>query len=410
MSLSSLLDKLSGLLSKSFIFAAFLPTLMATFMNGLLLYLHQPWFRGWFNSELKGSNAFTVTTAAVALTIVAYMLSSVSVYLQEVLEGKHALPMWVREQMSVGQQKRLDDLWAERVQARDNHLDIKEDQEKWKKLLSDAASSGVATGIASLGAFQPQFNIVDAFLKIKRAEAKAPTYAELEGIVTNLSQVLAGVSIQLNPEVAQAKNDLSKVINTAARIWEASEAKAINKIQSSFGGFDYVAPTAMGNVAESMQNYAMSHYGMNLERFWTRFQFVLQGEKDYYGALQDAKTQLDFLVASCWLVTFTWVGWVVALSFFDLRPNLWVYLAVALGGPLLSRLFYGLAVTNYSSLSNLIGSGVDLYRFSLLRKLHAAMPPGLRQERRIWHALQSATADDEFSYASEEKEKEKEKS
>ncbi len=146
-----------------------------------------------------------------------------------------------------------------------------------------------------------------------------------------------------------------------------------------------LAPTQMGNIAESVRGYTQSRYSMNLDFLWTRFQKVLQGDAAFYQTLQDAKTQLDFAVSMFWLTAASWAIWVVALPFLS---HTWLPLiSVAVAGPLLVRVWYMIAVQNYRSFADLLRSAVDLFRFALLAEFKIPLPTDVTAERAIWGSL-----------------------
>jgi hypothetical protein len=165
-----------------------------------------------------------------------------------------------------------------------------------------------------------------------------------------------------------------------------------------------VAPTAMGNVAQTMQAYAVTRYQLNLEKFWGDLQTTLQtSNRDFFGQLQDAKTQLDFLVTCYWLSSLVTLACGSILLAKGQSAGL--FLAVALGGPIGAYFFYLLAVKSYQSFAELVRIGVDLYRFQLLDSLHIARPRTARDERVIWSVLQRlsylGTEGTELSYKQE---------
>jgi hypothetical protein len=136
-----------------------------------------------------------------------------------------------------------------------------------------------------------------------------------------------------------------------------------------------------------MQGYGITRYNINLETFWPRLQPVLAAaNKDYYQGLLDSKTQLDFLIACCWLSAITAAVWVLLLAVTG--GPWWLFLIVALAGPLAAGFCYELAVENYVAFTELVRASVDLYRFQLLQQLHIALPGGIRDERATWQALQ----------------------
>ena len=146
-----------------------------------------------------------------------------------------------------------------------------------------------------------------------------------------------------------------------------------------------VAPTRMGNVAESVRSYAQSRYSMNLDFFWTRLQKVLQGKPEYYKTLQGAKTDLDFSVSLFWLTVLSTAIWLLALPFLS---RTWLPLiAVGILGPAIARIWYLVAVQNYRSFADLIRGSLDLFRLELLTDLKLALPVDSQTERKLWDSL-----------------------
>lgn len=70
----------------------------------------------------------------------------------------------------------------------------------------------------------------------------------------------------------------------------------------------------------------------------------------------------------------------------------WLLLAVAIVGPLATRLFYLAATENYVAFGELVRSSIDLYRFDLLDALRVTRPHSLRDERVLWDTLQRVSA------------------
>ena len=494
MSLSALLDKLTGLVSKGFMLAAFVPVLAFAFVNGTL-YFQAQWFRSWVRSGIAKAPVFDTTAIVVALAVIAYLLSSVALFLREVLEGKHFLSAWpaLERRMRAHQQRRFDDIWRSYKEARDNRLRLGQATIiGWQNQLANAAGDGIRNHpgtVSEPNTFEGGRRV--ALLRHKRATADPPTALELSEAValmsgklkraTNDSRSFARTAFalltlfDLSPTLPlQTKRywqaelcvaavdgirrhrdqtayvstpspaarliaslrssavpvtderlehavdllrielrasdegrsalrrdrfDLLDLFDYASRAWGPLEVRYFNQRQSLFGG-GFVAPTSMGNVAESMQNYALSRYRLNLETFWSRLQVVIQANKEFYTTLQDAKTQLDFLVACCWLSVATWIPWMIAMPF--VAPSIWMYLPVAVAGPFLAYLFYALGTTNYATLADLVNSGVDLYRFGLLQALKIPLPRGARQEQALWARLRDFSSfgqEVELSYA-----------
>src|SRR5215213_9236839 len=108
--LGTLLEKLGTLLPKNFIIANFFPMLLFAAMNGLMLY----WMSDRFRQALQ--NYFAMTTGSqaligfpilIAITLAAYIFSTLNLFQREFLEGRY-LPPGLTKVLTAGQQRRLD--------------------------------------------------------------------------------------------------------------------------------------------------------------------------------------------------------------------------------------------------------------------------------------------------------------
>jgi len=106
---------------------------------------------------------------------------------------------------------------------------------------------------------------------------------------------------------------------------------------------------------------------------------------DFYSTVQDAKTQVDFLVSCIWFGAASIVFWVPysAVYGYGLAP----FLLVAVLGPLVLVLLYRICLQNYRAFAALVRSAIDMYRLKLLEELHVPLPEGALQERRLWEAM-----------------------
>jgi hypothetical protein len=392
MSFASVLDKLTGLLSKTFVLAAFMPVVLGAFLNSIVLFIDQPWIRKWLLGKPDGLQLMVVT---VALCVAAYTLSSVSVYLQETLEGKHLLPQGIKRRMRATQQSKRQTVQSRYYEARDNALAIEAKREDWLDGMQKAFEGTQPTKARS--GRNPTLIQVDLdvdILDTKRQQAAPATADRLDTVVNDLIEVLAQPGVDA-ARLDAAYEKLLSLIGYSEKGWRLIEAEFADDVELLFAA-ESDAPTRMGNVANSIEAYAWKRYGIKLRMFWSRLQVIVQVDKNYYSVLQDAKTQLDFLVACCWLSGLSWLGWMIVLPLTSYHLTL--FLVVACVGPALCVFFYGLAVTNYAALGNLIECGVDLHRFELLTALHVKSPSSIREERAIWSALQSPREAD-LSYA-----------
>jgi len=100
--------------------------------------------------------------------------------------------------------------------------------------------------------------------------------------------------------------------------------------------------------------------------------------------VQDAKAQLDFLIALWWMVAASACVWAAVLTFLRSWGLLFMIAAAA---PVVCVVTYRLALNAYLALADLMKSGVDLFRFDLLRALHLALPRGTNEEQRLWEEI-----------------------
>jgi hypothetical protein len=141
----------------------------------------------------------------------------------------------------------------------------------------------------------------------------------------------------------------------------------------------------MGNIAETIQSYAMRRYRCNLEVLWTNLMQIVQKNDKAQATLMEAKTQLDFLVACCWLTLLTGAIWSVIT--FAVAPSRWGFLLAALGGPLGAYLWYRAAAEQYRSFADVAMTLFDSFRFELLGAMRLQPPSDVEQERILWSAV-----------------------
>jgi hypothetical protein len=381
---NNVLDALTGLLPKYFIFGSFVPVLIFSFINGALLYLHVAAFRTFAREQIGVPAALYVAVLLVGLIVVAYVLSAVSGFLRELLEGKH---WWFFEQeFREVEQRRRDDLDTRYEEARDDAARLHADAQTLRTSLVRAANQGAAKhrGVAEYDRAVESGPIMLDFLLATRSK-RPIRYSELSTAVKAMSATLRSRDIRQIPALRADLTTLHDLIDDAANGASFREFSLFAQRQADFG-VSTPAPTRMGNVAAALNAYTSTRYDFDLDTFWSRFQTVLQRAEDKgHESLLDAKTQLDFLIVCFWLTTATWIVWFSALILAGTSP--WVFTAISIIGPVATFGFYRLAVTNYLSYGALVRATVDLNRFALLSALHVALPKDLKQERALWSAL-----------------------
>jgi hypothetical protein len=383
--LGALLDKLGSLFSKAFVLGS-IPLLAFLFLHGLMVYRVSYRFQKFVTSYLFGADTARTAVIAFAMLLVVAMLtyvqSMLSVTLREVLEGKHfgiftnALSQLYRD--------RLQKLERSLTEAKRNRRTIRQSQQTWRETMGTAYREGQkqkGCAYTRASALQTLFDRRDGNQDI--------TFNELSSSVEDMTKQLAKNNPELDTQASgqldEDHGQLLHLIDYAATKWEARYVAYLAQYDFDYGGKD-VAPTRMGNISNAAGYYAASRYSMNLEVFWTRLQKVLQADTNFYTVLQEAKMQVDFLVALVWLsLTFTLL-WVVLLPVLGEGRDL--FLIIAVFGPILTYICYRIALQNYRVFSDLLRASVDLYRLDLLKALHIELPANAEQERTLWEMLE----------------------
>lgn len=395
--LSTLLQNLQSLLSKSFVIGSFFPALTFWFLNGLMLFwLFEPFRAEVLDSFGSGNttrSAFLVGAALVGIALFAYALSAMSGTLRSLLEGKWW--DWLSAAFVPAEAHRLYRI----EQALNNVIALRggldSRAEDWKKCLRDARIEGsqnhpgvnVYTGTTEPAAVQIR-ELHELHLNHTLLQA-----AQLEAAVAVLEQVLrqndAGARVDGKYALDDAQQQHVWLIDRAVDRARDEHFRLANKHVFNFGTLR-LAPTMMGNIADTAQSYAANRYRFNLEVFWSRLQKTLQKDEKFYPVVQDAKTQLDFLIACAWLTALWTAVWTVVLGSVSYHHR--VFLAVALGGPVLAYVWYRVAVEHYRAFADVLRTAVDLFRFDLLKELRLAVPADVVDEWALWESLTALTA------------------
>lgn len=389
--LGTLLEKLGTLLPKNFIIANLFPMLLFAAVNGLMLY----WFSDTFRHAVRsyftmnaGEQALIGFPILIAITLAAYIFSTLNLLQREILEGEH-LPGRLQSALIAGQRRRADETDEQVLQVKKLRRSLKDFD--GPERITAARDIGNTLQTLCVYSKSSAAAIAVAGLARKRMRNQMINLEELNNAVGRLEQEMRACPVDiLNPALPDCDNKvlLDRDEGTFLKCLEYIKTRVENDYNAVFNKkeFNYssfrLAPTAMGNIAESVRGYTLSRYAMNLDAFWSRLQKILIDDEKFYSTLVDAKTQLDFLISFFWLTVCFTIIWTVELLY--LRRSLLAFLLVAVGGPLLSVLWYRIALQNYRAFADICRTSVDLYRFQLLGLLHIEQPKGNLHERETW--------------------------
>ncbi len=386
--LGTLLDKLQSLFSKNFVISS-IPLFAFLLFNGLMSYrvsyYFQQWIEKYFLSQDPTRQALLAFGTLLLVVIVSYVLSTLSVFMREVLEGKHFLGKFVSNALCQRFRNRLAQVEKKLDEARKKRRVIRQKQEIWTRALSDAYQLG-KTANQCIYERQPELTtLIDA--RTGNQEIALPLLeAEVNTLATTLQTNNPEMPNNVQSErLDQDHGEVLSLIRFSLDKAQAEYARHLTEFQFDYAG-EEVAPTKMGNISRVAPHYAASRYSLNLDIFWTRLQKVIQNDANFYSVLQDAKMQLDFLVGLVWYTLLFTLIWVAVLPGLGEAKNLFQIIAIA--GPLLTYVWYRIALQNYRAFSDLLRACVDLYRLDLLKALHVPLPANAEQERLIWETME----------------------
>jgi hypothetical protein len=389
--LSTFLGQLQSYFSKYFLLGSFFPMLAFAFLNGAAVYfLIEPSRKlidDTISNSTVGRGAFITTSVIVAIVLAAYVLSSVSTFLRRQLEGK-----WGKgfSKLLIPSQNRRRQNLINEVQSAAMEMADLEDASAWEGLMRTARDSGrlhwPKTRFDRPDPDELQRNLDD--LELKRGKYEVVEAAELEAHVLTIARRLEACNVDLSPRLAQQHERLTALIDYARENARARHAHFQNDLNSNFGPHD-PAPTRMGNIANTIQGYALRRYHCNLELIWSNLQRMVQKDEKAQAALQEAKTQLDFLVACCWLTLLSSAFWLIFFGL--LMPSRTGFVATAFVGPTIAYMWYRAAAEQYRSFADVAMTSFDSFRFDLLREMRLRIPADVEEERLIWESVDRLT-------------------
>ena len=382
--LSTFLTQLQNYFSKYFLVGSFFPVLAFAFLNGVVAYpLIWAW-RGWADANILKATAagaaFFTTSLVVALALSAYVLASLGTFLRRVLEGQW--PRRLRAIFVPSQYARREALVESLTQAGLEVADIGYSPD-WIARVGAAWTEGRQNhpGVAWAAPNPDAIGVRLTELDRLRIRYDVIPAARLEALAGALAAALQTCDMDQSPALDAYYRRLQALIQYATDRARGRRAQLQNELNSNFGEQD-IAPTKMGNVANTIQGYVMRRYHCNFETVWSNLQRIVPKDDKAEAALQEAKTQLDFLVACCWLSLLSALLWSFYFAFAD--PNRWGFLAAALGGPVFAYMWYRAAAEQYRSFADVAMTSFDTFRFDLLGQIGVSLPANVEEERLIW--------------------------
>jgi hypothetical protein len=385
--LGTLLDKLQSLFSRNFAIGS-IPLLAFLFLNGLMAfrvsYYFQRWVQAYFLSKDLSRQAVISFALLVMVVIVSYVVSTLGVFMRETLEGKHGLGKFFSDALSQRYRDRLFQVERDLREARTKRRKLREKQDLWTREMGEAYQLG-ARMLACIYPGRPELVTLSDRLKGNQELTVTDLEPEVQSLTTTLRANNPELDTPPSKLLDRDHGTLLQLIRYATDRAQENYAQSLTEFQFDYAGED-VAPTKMGNISRVAPHYAASRYSMNLDIFWTRLQKVVATDTNFYSVVQDAKMQVDFLVALIWYTLLFTLVWVIALPCMGEARNL--FLGIAIAGPLLAYVWYRVALQNYRAFANLLCASVDLFRMDLLKAFRIPLPANAEQERLVWETIE----------------------
>jgi hypothetical protein len=330
--LSTFLTQLQNYFSKYFTIGSFFPMLTFTFLNGLIAYPLVGAWRSWANANIlqasAGGAAFFTASIVVAIVLAAYVLAALSTFLRRMLEGQWSEGF--RKLFVPAQNRRREAIVKRLTEAGMEMADLAY-APKWNEGIGAAWTEGRQNYPDEVWAPDPDpiraslAELEDKFTKYEFVPA-----GKLQEIANTIANALKSHNMDKSPRLDEHHRKLTGLIQYADDRARGRYARLQNELNSNFGAQE-IAPTKMGNVANTIQGYVMRRYHCNFETVWSNLQRIVPKDDKANAALQEAKTQFDFLVACYWLTLLSAVLWSIVFALID--PSRLSLLLASLGGP-----------------------------------------------------------------------------
>ena len=409
--LSTLLDSIRlQFASKSYWLTGMLPLLLFLTASVFTAAPHYPWLMPLLTqSETWTAAAFKYFLESLLLTVLAYLLSTLSSVLLRMLEGRIGPLAWISWALSPAHRTRLRQIDREYRDARREQGKINKNKDAWLATLRTARGEGRAKPPLTEPEEDawPQTTAGEAIAAIRIVQEgnEYLEFVQLEAAVGLMASELGAHKSEATGVLTDARFDIEAAIQYGLDRREFDVRRLLQERQANYPGVrptaadqpegpvanNILAPTLMGNIGRTIGTYALVRYQMDLDIFWTRLQNSLQKDaKDYYAVLQDSKVQVDTMVTLCWTsVVFTVVWLATLLTLPTSTPR--QFLTVGILGTLAVIMFYALACESYRVFADVMRSSVDLFRFQVLKALSIALPADSNNEKALWLRLGNAT-------------------
>ncbi|HLG36888.1 MAG TPA: hypothetical protein VI338_02035 [Nitrososphaera sp.] len=390
--LGSTLDKVQSLLGKGYLLGGFVPMLFFMSISGFVLHLSFNPARYAINRLLEQAaleqSPFWVGLIC-ACGIAGFFLWSLNPFLRNILEGWF-LPEPIRRSLEKRQQDHLRKIESEIKSLHDELFLYRRatlGKEPWGDCLAKARNLGTTKGSKKSITLSTQVAQALNEARKMRNSRESIQFKEVESLVNLLEKELGEKSANTLDSLDRADQECREIIAYAMGAVENEYANLVSRKKFAYPTETDLGPTSLANAAILHRDYAFSRYGMDIEVFWPSMQKIIRKDEKFNPILEESKLRLDISVSITvmfLLLTVVWSLFLVMVS-----KNLWMNLVISLGGTLITAGSYQVAVQNFRAFSEAVRSGIDLYRFDLLKEMRIKSPSNSSEEKKLWQQLTS---------------------
>jgi len=370
--INSLLERISGFLSKEFLFASLVPVVFAYLAAAAL-----------FSAAVGFGNAlafleyrsivqlvFMAVNTGAAIVVSAYVLSALRPVLLALWCGSLGLP-W------------LDWIWLP-LQRRHEGRYFRMREATFRQPVYESMFSAYMDRIReSSDNSRPRVPTKELAKHMKAMRALSLRDAPIADVRAQLEDMVR-LHVQFSPNSLVPLFQVFRFLQQSLVDREHSQIwGSMVHLDRCYGLSGSIAPTELGNVVAAYDAYPFKRYGVEGDFLWSRLHQVIPPE--FLASIQDRRIMLDFALAMATMSSTLTLVELIAGPWQWNATTLWVSIVTLLA--VVSYLFYRIAIVAARGFGVLLRAACDLFRLDLMHALQRPRPSNLEEERRLWTEL-----------------------
>jgi hypothetical protein len=394
--ISTLLDKTLELFGRSFLVAAFVPTVIAVVVLNVVVHGRSEVaanLERWSKADL-GEVLLDLATWLLVVYLVAYVVYGARSVLRAVFQGMWPRPLGVVQAVAErAALRRFRRAWQrlDGLTDRKNDVDwVMDEPTEWPRLFHPNPPSGsdldkaIERARTKSGQAQRSLRRRWTPLRHRRVVAALTIGRAVYGAAEGAADQQRASIMALTPDYEALRScRLFDETRRRAGAWiERARAQVDARIAADYPPDEPdVRATIFGNVMGRLTAYSQTRYGIPLDVLWPRLLHVLPGPARR--RVDDATVLIDFSVISAAASLVVATGSVATAYLVDGSGGR--ALVTAGAGVVAYAVFVRVAITAARSFSEEVEACVDLYRRDLLGALGLDAPSDIAGERAVWH-------------------------